>query len=376
MRLLKQCLGRSLLSAAIIFMATGNAFAKDLQNMTIEEKVGQLFFVRAEALQQQYAGKDIEWAKQGVTRVSLDIHKTLQKYPVGGVVIFGKNIVKPEQTKRLIRDLRKASPEPLFIAVDEEGGRVARLGNTPALQVPYVGNACRVNSSLRAYVNGHRIGKYLREYDIDINFAPVADVLLNKDNQLMATRSFGAEPQQCGSFSRAYINGLHDYAIMSTVKHFPGLGGNEADSHLGLSQSNLSLADLESTEFISFKQALAASDAVMVAHLSLPKVSGELPASLSKTIITDLLKNKLGYKGLVFTDSLAMGAIVNYYGPVEAPIKALEAGADVLLMPQNLAKAYTGVLKAVKDGRIAQERLDEAVGKILAYKKKYGRLKS
>ncbi|MCQ2372819.1 MAG: beta-N-acetylhexosaminidase [Phascolarctobacterium sp.] len=363
---------------ALLCMLNTTAWANDnvqhqLQQMSLEEKVGQLFFVRPEALIGDSSAATLLAHNTGTTKVTHSMRKGIKRYPVGGVVLFGKNIKHPAQTRTLIKELRAASRNSrLIIAVDEEGGTVARLANNPEMQVINVGNMCQVNSSTKAYLAGHRIGKYLRDYDFDMDFAPVADVLVNPENKLVNKRSFGNDAKTCGIYAQEYIKGLHDYSIMSTVKHFPGHGGWEADSHIGLSESLATLEDLRAQEFVSFKKALAGdTEAVMIAHMVFPKITQDnVPASLNRYFITDILREEIGFKGLIITDSLGMEAIVKYFGPAEAAVMALNAGADILLMPNDLALAYKGILEAVQQGRVSQERLDDAVGKLLLYKNK------
>lgn len=343
---------------------------KKLASMSLEEKVGQLFFVRAEALMGNNSADTLKKHIEGTKKVTTSMKKGLQRYPVGGVVLFAKNIDNPTQTRLFIADLRKVSKERLIIAIDEEGGRVARLANNPNMEVPWVGNMGSIVSEQRAYLAGHRIGRYLKAYDFDMNFAPVADVLVNPDNKLVNGRSFGSSPEICGIYSKAYIRGLHDFGIMSTVKHFPSHGGWESDSHKGLSESNASLTELRAKEFIAFQKALTEkTEAVMIAHIVFPNIKApKVPASLNSMFVTDILRKEMGFKGLIITDSLAMDAIVKYYGHAEAAVLALQAGADVLLMPADFAAAHKGVVEAVKHGIVSEARLNEAVTRILYYK--------
>ena len=341
---------------------------KQLAQMSLEEKVGQLFFVRSEALIGYKTVADLQSVEKATTKVDKKMLKGLKQYPVGGVVLFAKNILNPEQTKQFIAALRQGSRSKLILAVDEEGGRVARVANNPAMGVENVGFAGNMENVEKAYASGVYIGEYLKALGFDMDLAPVADVLQNKDNAHIGLRSFGSSPEQCGEMASAYIRGLHEQGILSTVKHFPGKGGWEKDSHLDFSESPYGLEELEKTQLISFRKAMQQSDAVMVAHLSLPKIDGKVPASLSKPIITGLLRQELGFRGMVITDALAMGAINKHYGHAEAAVMALQAGADILLMPEDLGAAYKGVLKAVKNGQITQKQLDHAVLNQLRYK--------
>ena len=298
-----------------------------LEEMTLEQKVGQLFLVRPDSLDLSQTQDQINDAKaDGVTELTDAMRQTLAEYPVGGVVIFGKNLESPQQITQFLDDLQQASDTPLFTAIDEEGGLVARLANNAAFDLPQYESAAAVGTSGNpedARAMGRTIGGYLKEYGFNLDFAPVADVNTNPDNPVIGTRAFSSEPQTAADLVGGACAGFADAGIACTLKHFPGHGDTT-------------------------------------------------PASLSSVMLTDLLRGELGYQGLIVTDSLAMQAITDVYTPGQAAVKALQAGADLLLMPNGLADAYTAVLEAVQDGTIPQQRLDESVQRILQCKYQYG----
>ena len=321
-----------------------------LEEMTLEQKVGQLFLVRPDSLDLSQTQDQINDAKaDGVTELTDAMRQTLAEYPVGGVVIFGKNLERPQQITQFLDDLQQASDTPLFTAIDEEGGLVARLANNAAFDLPQYESAAAVGTSGNpedARAMGRTIGGYLKEYGFNLNFAPVADVNTNPDNPVIGTRAFSSEPQTAADLVGGACAGFADAGIACTLKHFPGHGDTSEDTHVGTVTLNKTLDDLRGCELVPF--------------------------ALSSVMLTDLLRGELGYQGLIVTDSLAMQAITDVYTPGQAAVKALQAGADLLLMPNGLADAYTAVLEAVQDGTIPQQRLDESVQRILQCKYQYG----
>lgn len=338
-----------------------------LNHMTLEEKVAQLFIITPEAL----TGYKTVVAAGAVTR------DALKKYPVGGIVYFGQNIVDPVQLKKMTKNTRNYVKEmeglPLFLAIDEEGGTVARIGKNNNFNVKTYIDMASIGASNdleQAYEVGATIGSYLKEYGLNLDFAPDADVLTNPNNKVIANRSFGCEGNLVANMSLEVAKGLLDNSVLPCFKHFPGHGATEGDTHEGFAYTDKTLKELKSNELIPF-QVAAQNDIpfIMISHISVPKVIGDnTPSSLSKTMVKDILREQLGYNGIIITDSMSMGAIVNTYGSKEAVIKALQAGVDMILMPQNFKEAYEAVLKAVADGVLLEDRIDESLIRILRIK--------
>jgi len=258
---------------------------------------------------------------------------------------------------------------PPFLAVDEEGGLVARVADSP-IEVPYVGSMGAIGASgdpEAAYEAGNTIGGYLRELGFNLDFAPDADVLIDPSNQTIGERSFGTDPALCGRMVHRFVDGLHASGIASCIKHFPGLGDTETDTHTGGAWSSRTLEDYRSAEFQSFLGGIeAGTDMIMVSHLTNEALTGnDLPASMNGAVITDLLRKELGYEGVIITDSLQMGAVTDRFDSAAAAVTAIEAGADILLIPADYASAHQGILDAVETGRLSEERLDQSLFRIL-----------
>lgn len=317
--------------------------------LTPEEKIGQLFIIRPDALDLTLPQETINDAKaDGVTMLTDAMRETLQAYPVGGICQFGKNITDPEQLAQFNADLQAASRTPLFIAVDEEGGAVARLANHPAFDLPQYESAAAVGASgdpADACAMGQTIGAYLKEYGFNMDFAPDADVNTNPDNPIIGTRAFSSDAATAAEMAAA-----------------------AADGHTALAVTYKTLDELQACELLPFA-ADTGLHAVMVGHIAAPNVTGDdTPATLSPQLVALIPDAE---NTLIVTDSLAMDAITAAYTPGEAAVQALQAGCDVLLMPNSLPEAYAAVLEAVQNGTISEERLDRSVNKILLYKQQF-----
>lgn len=340
-----------------------------LDNMTLEEKIGQMFIVCPEALN---VSENAETA-QAVDTVTEVMRENLEKFPVGGIAVFGKNITGAEQLPRFISDLQSNSKYPLFVAVDEEGGNVARVANSGFFNVASYKSMAEVGKTdnpAKAEEVGRKIGFYLKKIGFNYDFAPVADVNTNPDNIVIGDRSYGNNPVTVGKMVSAQLDGLHKSGIIGTLKHFPGHGDTKDDTHSGYVSVNKSWDELKACELVPFISALDKADTIMVSHITVTSID-KLPSSLSYEIITRKLRNELGYNGVIITDSMAMGAVADNYTSAEAAVTAVKAGVDIVLMPQNLDEAFNGVMNAVTDGEISMERLDESVLRILKMKAKY-----
>ena len=346
---------------------------KQLQEMTLREKVGQLFCVRPEAFDVA-----LEWdtytkiATYQLQAVNEQMVKVNAEYPAGGIILFAHNIKDEPQLTAFMKDLRAFNGDPLFY-IDEEGGRVARIGNNENFQVekfPAMGEIGRSGDTKNALRAGKVIGGYLRHYGFDVDLAPVADVNTNPKNPVIGARSFSDDPETAAKMVTAFLKGLDEAGVAGCVKHFPGHGDTQTDSHYGYAQTTKTWEEMLSCEMVTFKAAIKAGvPMIMTAHIGTPGVSGdELPATVNPVILTDKLRNELGYKGVIITDGMAMGAITRQYNSAEAAILSLQAGADIILGPKDFIEAFDAVLEAVENGTLSEERIDESVRRVLTLK--------
>ena len=334
-----------------------------LSEMTLQEKIYQLFIVT----QDQLTGKG------PVTLSGENSRKAILAKPVGGLIYFEPNLVSRNQTIFMLDNIQKYSKLGLFIAVDEEGGLTSRLAFNPNIgntQVPNMQEIGETKDSTQAYSAGQTIGSEIAKLGFNLNFAPVADVFTNPNNQALALRSFGNDPQLVASMVSACVKGMRSGGVLCTLKHFPGHGSTAEDSHNGSAVISKTMEELQACDLIPFKAGIeAGAQFVMVGHLSIPAVIGNSdPATLSSEIVTDLLKNKLDFKGIIITDSMQMKAITDHYSSSEAAVLAILAGNDMILMPENLTEAVEGIEKAIADGVLTEDRINESVLKILTLK--------
>lgn len=334
-----------------------------LAEMTLEEKVAQMFFITPDAL-----------AGGIVTQTGVDYEQLYQKYPVGGFIMMQENIISPDQIMSLNNSLIDIGERSIgltpFLGVDEEGGTVARIASNSNFPVENVGNMNEIGysgDSSKAYNVGVQIGTYLKTYGFNTDFAPDADVWTNSANTVVQYRAFGSDPQQTAEMVKQAVEGFHSQGICTALKHFPGHGNTGEDSHMGFAYSQKSVEELRQCELLPFQMGIeAGSEFVMVGHISLPSVTGsEVPATLSSVIITDLLRNELEYKGIIITDAMNMGAIANNYSSADAAVQAIQAGVDMVLMPTDFIAAYEGVLSAVQSGSISEDRINDSVRRII-----------
>lgn len=338
-----------------------------LKLMSNEEKVGQLFTVNLEQLD------DTKGDYYEHKKITKTMKENLQKYPVGGVILFSRNIWNRKQTKKLIRKLQKNAALPMFISVDEEGGDVARIGNNPKMKTdtfPTMEEIGRTEDADYVYYMASTIARQIGELGFNVDFAPVADVKTSEMNSEIGTRSFGGDPKKVAEFVSAYVKGLESENICSTLKHFPGQGSSSGDTHQGSVDIDSSISKLRKIDFVPFVSGIeAGADFVMVSHISVSRVTETSePASVSKLIMTTILREELDYSGLIVTDAFDMACITDKYSAAEAAVKSFQAGADIILMPQDLPEAYDAILSKVESGKISEKRLDDTVQRILKLK--------
>lgn len=342
-----------------------------LKNMTLEEKIGQLFIVNFELLDDS-EGSYYEW------RELTDNMKTaLDKYKVGGVTFFARNIETREQTMEFINDLQENSRVPLFISVDEEGGDVARIANNTNMKTtvfPSMEVVGELGDEDYAYTIGETIGKEIKELGFNLDFAPVADVKTNEANTEIGNRSFGSDPKLVAKMVKQVVKGLQSQNVSATLKHFPGHGDVSENSHDGSVNVENDIERLRKIDFVPFKAGIKAGvDFIMVSHISISRVTESTePASLCSLVMQNMLRTELGFEGVIITDAFNMKAITDNYTAGKAAVTAIKSGADVILMPENLEEAYESVLEAVNDGTIKESNIDDSVRRILQLKLKRG----
>ncbi|AQQ53132.1 beta-N-acetylhexosaminidase [Planococcus lenghuensis] len=331
-----------------------------LSTMSLEEKIGQMMI----------AG--ISGTALNSSAVSL-----IDEYQVGGLILYSANLTDIPQSIALLNQLQAENSEnrfPLFLSVDQEGGRVSRLPdqllNFPVNQV--IGN---VNNAQYSYEIGELLGEELNSFGFNVNFAPVLDVNSNPDNPVIGDRSFSPDPHIVSDLGIQTMKGMQSQGIIPVIKHFPGHGDTSVDSHLELPVVNKTLDELKNLELIPFTEAIEhGADAVMVAHILLPELDAEYPATLSPEIIDGLLRDQLDFNGVVITDDMTMQAITDHYGIGPAAVQSVIAGSDILLVAHHydaIVETHKALVKAVEEGVISEERIDESVQRILQLKKKY-----
>ncbi|WP_405545157.1 glycoside hydrolase family 3 protein [Streptomyces phaeochromogenes] len=383
-------------AAAVVAVGGGPALAEDddsgkhddkrlralISRMTLEEKVGQLFVMRVyghSATAPDQADIDANLKEIGVR----DAAELLAKYRVGGIIYFGwaHNTRDPHQIADLSNGIQKASlaqPRglPVLISTDQEHGIVARVGK-PATLFPGAMALGAGGSRTDARTAGRIGGAELRAMGVRQDYAPVADVNVNPANPVIGVRSFGADPQAVAGMVAAQVKGYQSAGVAATSKHFPGHGDTETDSHYGFPVIEHTEAQWAELDAPPFRAAIAAGiDSIMTAHIMVPALdpSGD-PATLSRPILTGILRERLGYDGVVVTDSLGMEGVRTKYGDDRVPVLALKAGVDQLLNPPKLDVAWNAVLQAVRGGELTEARLDESILRVLRLKAKLGLLK-
>lgn len=337
-----------------------------IERLTLQEQVAQLFIITPEALT----------GVNGVTMAGETTKEAFSEYPVGGIIYMEPNIQTWDQTSQMLSSMQEISINriglPAFLTVDEEGGRVrrvsGRLENVPC--IPEMSTIGSAQDPLQAYDTGVTIGEYLSQLGFNVDFAPVADVQTNPANTVIGSRSFGSDPTLASDMVSLEVQGLQEQGICATLKHFPGHGNTNEDSHQGLAVSYKTMDELKACELLPFVSGISSgAEFVMVGHIVLPNVTGDdVPASLSYKIMTETLRNDLGFDGIIITDAMNMGAIVNTYGSGEAAVQAFLAGADMILAPGDFHTAYSALLEAVFSNRISAERLQESLYRIIDLK--------
>ncbi len=339
-----------------------------LELMTVEDKVSQLFVLDLYNMTGKYHTQSI----------SQELVDFLDQYPIGGVIFFSENIDTYDQTSTFISQLQSASKLDMFIAIDEEGGIVSRLGSKD-IGINHLDKAADLATTFTSdevQQSAMELALQLRELGFNYDFAPVYDINSNPNNPVIGSRSFGSDPELVADYANAFSQGLNEGGVISSAKHFPGHGDTETDSHLGMASISGTKEDLYERELIPFISGIDINiPSIMIGHITIPNIDPEYPASLSPILIQGLLRDDLNYQGLVVTDSLRMEAITDFYQPHDIGTRYLQAGGDIILIPNDFTQTYDGILQAISEGRLTEDRLNESVLRILELKLAYGIIK-
>ena len=344
---------------------TEAAYLSYLNTMTDRDKLCQLFIVSPESIT----------GVSEVTEAGEMTKEALEKFPAGGIVYFSQNLVDKDQTAAMISNTQSYSKTPLFIAVDEEGGSVARCAEklgTTKFDPMY---SYKEQGAQTAHDNAKTIGSDIAQLGFNLDFAPVTDVWTNPENTVIGERAYSDNFDEVSALIPNAVSGFHDGGVLCSLKHFPGHGDTVEDSHSGLAHVNKTAEELENGELLPFKAGIeAGADMVMVGHLVVESIDDK-PATLSSKIVPDLLRQKLGYDGVVITDAMNMGAITQNYGCDEIVKGVFDADIDMILYPDD-PNAYMDALeKALADGSITMEQVNAKVARILKLKYDKGIMK-
>lgn len=329
---------------------------KQLKKMTLDEKIAQMLII-------YYSS----------TTYDETLEQTIKEVKPGGFILMNDNISTYQNTLNLVKSMQKDSKIPMIISIDQEGGIVQRLQKITDIEVTNIPSMLalgKTNDKNLAYNVGKIMAQQLKTLGINLDFAPVVDIYSNKDNKVIANRSFGSNSEEVTTMALALKQGLEDNNVNTCLKHFPGHGDTTVDSHYNLPVINKDYNDLSKVELIPYYKAIKNNtNMIMIGHIALPKITKDnTPASLSKEIITNLLKTKLKYQGLVITDALNMKALTDNYSDKEIYTMAINAGVDLLLMPNGSRKAIEYIKESIKEKKITEQMINTSVTKILTYK--------
>lgn len=335
--------------------STDYKIVEKIDKMTLDEKIGQMIL-------SGFNG----------TCFNKELSILINDFKVGGIILFSRNIEDSKQLKKLTSDIIGINQDiPLFISIDEEGGRVSRLPKDIKKFESSKSIGDRGDEKY-AYENGREIGGILKNYNINMNFAPVLDIYSNPKNTVIGDRAFGDNEKVVSSMGIATMKGLRDENIIPVVKHFPGHGDTEIDSHLGLPIVEKNLKQLNELELIPFNKAIENGvGAVMVSHILIKEIDDKYPATLSYTLINDILRNNMKFENIVITDDMLMKAITDYISIEEASVKSIKAGADIILIGSDINKTKSVIERiklAVANNEISEGRIDKSVYRILKQK--------
>lgn len=326
-----------------------------MDNLSIDEKIAQMLIV-------YYIGDEYDE----------NLSNIIKEVKPGEFILMSDNITTYDRTLNFVKGMQNDSDIPMIISTDEEGGSVQRIKGIRDISVtdiPYMYYLGQTKDKNLAYKVGEIIANELRTIGVNLTYAPVMDIYSNPNNTVIGKRSFGSDPNTVYDMATSLKNGIEDNLVNTCIKHFPGHGDTETDSHFEIPIINKTLDELENSDLLPFIKSINDTNMIMVGHIALPKITNSsIPASLSKEIVTDLLKNKYNYKGLVITDALNMRSLTDNYSDKEIYTMAINAGVDLLLMPNGSKNAIKYIKEAIDDEEIDINTINESVRKILTYK--------
>lgn len=312
------------------------------------------------------------------TTLAENVKKLVNHYKVGGIILYRENMQTPEQTVKLTNQIRAENSDnhlPILLGVDQEGGKISKLPGD-LNKIPASGKIGDRNNPEYSYKIGSYLGKLVKSFGFNLNFAPVLDVNSNPTNPVIGERSFGDNPKIVSNLGIQTMKGIQSQGTISVIKHFPGHGDTSVDSHLQLPTVNKTLTDLKNLELIPFKKAINnGADVVMVAHILLSKIDSEYPSSMSQQINSGLLRQQLNFDGVIITDDMTMKAITNNYDIGNAAVQSVKSGSDMIMVAHDFNQVVSvidALKEAVKKGEITEERINKSVSRIMDLKKQYG----
>jgi beta-N-acetylhexosaminidase len=369
-RLYKEDLESSMISPSLISLShfEEDKILRILSSMSLKEKIGQLFI-----LDLKNRDKNLYY-----TEMNDDLDKYIEEFRPGGVLLFSGNIYSNQQVKNLISDLQSISGIPLFIAIDQEGGRVSRLNSNSkmdVLDIPSHEILGKLNDVDLTWQIGKIIGEELKYLGFNMNLAPVADINSNYKNPVLGDRSFSENKEVVSALVKPFVQGLQESGVCSVIKHFPGHGDTGTDPHSGEVSIDLKLTEIRNRELLPFSSGISQGAAgVITAHIKTPNIveSNGLPATLSSFFIRDILREEMEFNGLVISDSFTMAAIRDFWLSGESATIFIVAGGDIILRPSDINAAMDGILESLKNGILTNDRINKSVFRILAVKYRFG----
>ncbi|QCJ44577.1 beta-N-acetylhexosaminidase [Bacillus sp. S3] len=330
-----------------------------ISKMSLEDKIGQMILA-------------------GVSGTTMDASakQLISQIHVGGIIFYKNNFETPAQAVQFVNQLKagNSSSLPLLLGVDQEGGRVTRLPGG-LVNFPPNKQIGQVNNPDFSFKVGTLLGQELKEFGLNLDFAPVLDINSNPNNPVIGDRSFGNNAEIVSKLGVQTMKGIQSQNVITTIKHFPGHGDTSVDSHLDLPIVNKSLKELKELELIPFERAInQGGDVVMVAHILLPQLDKTNPGTMSKAVMTDLLRKQLGFTGVIITDDMTMGAITEHFDIGKASVESVKAGSDIILVGHdynNVVKIISSLKTAVQNGEISEQRVNESIKRIIQLKRNY-----